>query len=275
VDSSDVGTLVAAWLASQRSENTRSAYARDIARFLEWCSSERVDPLSVGPRALRRYRSEDERAGASPATTARRLSAISSFGVHATAAGATTELSDVARPVVARRSTTTVLSDADAAALLAAADRMPVRAAALLRLLMLDGLKVGEAVGADADDISGRPPAMTLRVGSRVVELHPDTARALHRYLSRRRTGPLILSEGRVRASDRLTRFGVDFVIKEVVRAAGVAAPVSGNTLRRRYIVAARAGGTEVAEIGRDVGHADPRTTRRYLDPRAEPGDRP
>jgi integrase len=135
---------------------------------------------------------------------------------------------------------------------------------------MLDGLKVGEVIRADAADVSGRPPRMALQLhdrGARRVDLHPETGSAVRRYLGRRVDGPLLLSERRGRVPNRLTRFGVDYLVKQVAQAAGLEQKVSGNTLRRRYVVAAHADGTELDKIRDNAGHADRRTTLRYLDP--------
>jgi site-specific recombinase XerD len=256
--------LVAGWLTGLRSANTRAAYAADLARFTGWCAQRDIDPIGFDARALRRYRTAVERSGASSATTARRLSAIASFGAYAAEQGATSGFADVVRPTVTPRPPE-VLGDDDAAAMLRAADELTARAAVLVRLLMLDGLKVGEAAAADAADVTGRPPTMVLTVAARSVRLHPDTATALHGYLARRRTGPLLLSEGRARRSDRLSRFGIDYLVKEIARSAGVDRSVSGNTLRRRYVVTSAADGTALDDIRSRVGHADVRTTRRYL----------
>jgi len=262
-----VDALVAEWLAGLRSANTRAAYATDVARFTAWCVEHGVDPIGFDERALRRYRTGVERSGASSATTARRLSAIASFGAYATERGATSGFADVVRPTVTPRRTPDALGDGDAAAMIRAADELETRASVLVRLLMLDGLKVGEAAAADAADVSGRPPTMVLTVAARSVRLHADTAIALDTYLARRRTGPLLLSVGRARRSDRLSRFGIDYLVKEIARSAGVTRPVSGNTLRRRYVVMAAADGTALDDIRSRVGHADVRTTRRYLPP--------
>jgi integrase len=143
-------------------------------------------------------------------------------------------------------------------------------------MLMLDGCKVGEVIRADAADTRGRPPRMTLRLhdrNARTIGLHEDTATAVRRYLGHRRDGALLLSERRGRPPGRLTRFGVDYLVKQVARAAGLDQPVSGNTLRRRYVVAAHAEGTDLDRIRHNAGHADRRTTRRYLDPDTPPQD--
>ena len=105
------------------------------------------------------------------------------------------------------------------------------------------------------------------------IELHRGTGSAVRRYLGRRRDGPLLLSERRGREPDRLTRFGLDYLVKQVAQAAGLEQSVSGNTLRRRYVIAADANGTDLDQIRDSAGHADRRTTRRYLESRrSRPG---
>src|SRR5690349_16184295 len=127
--------LVAEWLAGLRSANTRAAYRADFARFAGWCAEHRVDPMAVDAPGLRRYRTAVERSGASTATTARRPSAIASFGAFARERGATGEFADVSRPTVTPRRAPGVLDDADADAMLRAADELATRTGVLVRLL--------------------------------------------------------------------------------------------------------------------------------------------
>jgi integrase len=133
---------------------------------------------------------------------------------------------------------------------------------------MLDGLKVSEAVAADAKHIKGKPPRVSLTIHTgmpRVVELHPDTVHLLTAYLGKRRSGPILLSEHRARTNEPLTRFGVDYIVKQAAETAGIAGPVSANTLRRRFVMNAHSDGQHLDGIRADAGHADVRTTRRYL----------
>lgn len=270
--------LLTAWLAGKRSANTRAAYRADLDRFVVWCADRGADPLGLDRSDLLRYRRGCEDDGAAPATVARRLSAITSFVGFATTQDAARSSTAVARPTVSTRTTTGLLTRAEARALVAAADRTGTREAALIRLFLFDGLKVGEAIGANANDVAGRPPTMTLTLNTRrqpSVELHPETARAIRAYLGGRRHGPLLLSEGQVRRSDRLTRFGVGYIVNEAAAAAGVRAKLSSNTLRRRFIVDAHERGVDLNEIRRSSGHVDQRTTRRYLAPDDDPGSSP
>ncbi len=266
----ELQSAVAAWLDTCRSANTRAAYASDIGHFIGWCRTGGVDPLAFDPGDLERYRDECANRGSGPAAVARRLSAISSFSMHLSGAARGVRVARAARPPASGHSNAAILTDDEARALLAAADGVAPRVAVLIRLLMLDGLKVGEAVDADAADVKGRPPRVTLTLrggAARTIALHPDTAAAIHQYVARRREGPLLLSEPRGREPGRLTRFGIDYLVRQVVDAAHLDRPVSGNALRRRYVIAAHADGAELDDIRRNAGHADERTTRRYLVP--------
>ncbi len=256
---------VAAWLETFRSPNTAAAYRTDVGHFRAWCARSGADLFALKERDLLRYRDDCQAAGAGAATVSRRLAAIASFSTFASAAGDGSPAPHIARPPVSARSNASLLGDTDARALLAAADGMNPRTAALIRLLVLDGLKLGEVVRADAADVSGRPPRMTLSLPGREVRLHADTAKAVHAYLARRRDGPLLLNERRSSEPERLTRFGVDYVVKQAARTAGVSAAVSANSLRRRYVVAEHERGADIDQIRRNAGHADARTTRRYL----------
>lgn len=272
---------VASFLATCRSSNTRAAYRTDLAHLAAWCRGhETLDLLTVDAADIARYRTECENAGASPATIARRLSAIASFSAYNAKHGVTRDAlaaTHIARPALVSTSTARLLNDTDADALLAAADDTGPRSAVAIRLLMLDGLKVGEVVRTDAADVRGRPPHTTLDLRTnpvRKINLHPKTGAAIGKYLGRRREGPLLLSERRGRSPERLTRFGLDYLVKQVAQSAGLAQAISGNTLRRRYVSAAHARGTDLDTIRRNTGHTDPRTTRRYLPDEHDPNNK-
>jgi integrase len=183
--------------------------------------------------------------------------------------GAAAAYAAVRRPDPGEASSTRVLSVSDARTLLQAADALHPKAALLVRLLMLDGLKVGEAVGADADDLSGRPPRTALHLERngqhQILGLHHDTASAARAYLDGRTGGPLLLGDTTNRTPARLTRFGADYVLKRVAETARLGDGISANALRRRYVAAAHEDGVELDDIRRHAGHVEERTTLRYL----------
>jgi integrase/recombinase XerD len=90
-DADPVTLLVLGWLATKRSANTRSAYARDLGiaparrasrakSWLAWCQWQGVHPVTgVTGWHVMRYAMQLENAGLSAATTNRKLAAISSW----------------------------------------------------------------------------------------------------------------------------------------------------------------------------------------------------
>jgi integrase len=98
----------------------------------------------------------------------------------------------IARP--GRRRVPFLYTDAELAALLAATDaiRSPLRAATyrtLIGLLAVSGLRVGEAIGADRDDLDLEHGRLLVRCGkfgkTRRLPLHASTVDALAAYLDR------------------------------------------------------------------------------------------
>jgi site-specific recombinase XerD len=261
--------LTASWLQGLPSPSTREAYRADLQAFARWAVTEQVDLLRLGGADLRVYRVHCEASGSSAATVARRLSALVSFAEFAHSHGHGGGSGHVERPIRPTSSTADVLTPEDASALVVAADRISIRSGLVVRLLMLDGLKVSEAVRIDVADISGRPPHVTLALHGarpRSIELHADTADLVRSHLGARSDGPLLLSDHSARRTQRLTRFGVGYILKRAANEAGIASTVSANALRRAFVIAAHARGDELDEIRRHVGHGDTRTTRRYLE---------
>lgn len=266
--------LVAAWLAGYRSPNTRAAYGADLRHFAAWCSDQRLGPLSTDDSDLARYRRACEAGGAGGPTVTRRLAAVTSFRTYASGTGAADPYGPVARPDPVAPARAAALADSEVRSLLRAADGIAGRSGTLVRLLVLDGLRVSEAARADVTDVHGTPPQLELRVAGRSVALHPETAAVLTAYVGRRRSGPLLRGEMRGREGDRLTRFGVDYLVRQAADAAGLDGRATGNALRRRYVVSSYADGLDIETIRDRLGHRDQRTTRRHLDPADAPTPR-
>src|SRR5688572_10442745 len=74
-----VDTLVGAWLAGYQSSGTRRAYRHDLKSWLAFCVDHDIDPLSARRSHVEVFARCYEDAGLSPATIARRLTALSSW----------------------------------------------------------------------------------------------------------------------------------------------------------------------------------------------------
>lgn len=281
-----------AWLANRRlSEHTRAAYRRDITGWLAWCASRELDPLAATFLDVNAYgraleATVDPRGGRplSPATVARKLSALSSwydFLVKLRAVEAN-PVAGADRPWVDRDHSSTIgLTAQEVDALLAAADADTTATAernrAALTLLADLGLRVGELVSLDIADLGYERGHRSVRfVGkggrARRRALTPGTAHAVDAYLAARAaaervpvdqlTGPLLVTA----SGARLDRHAVFRLVRRLARAAGIPAwaKLSPHSLRHAFATTARAEGVALEDVQDAMGHADPRTTRRY-----------
>ncbi|MEH1099896.1 tyrosine-type recombinase/integrase [Micromonospora sp. CPCC 205561] len=281
-----------AWLRNRRlSEHTRDAYRRDVAGWLAWCAAHELDPLRANFLHVNEYARELEstlgaRSGKplTPATVARRLSALSSwydFLVKLRAVEAN-PVSGADRPRIDRDHSATVgLTPEEVDALLAAAEAdtgpTAARNRAAIALLADLGLRVGELVSLDLSDLGAERGHRSVRfVGKggkpRRRALTPGTAYAVDAYLAQRAaalgvavpdlTGPLLVTA----TGARLDRHAVFRLVRRLARDAGIAAwaRLSPHSLRHAFATTARAEGVPLEDVQDAMGHADPRTTRRY-----------
>ncbi|MEN3612964.1 tyrosine-type recombinase/integrase [Plantactinospora sp. ZYX-F-223] len=281
-----------AWLRNRRlSEHTRAAYRRDIAGWLGWCGSRAVDPLGATFLDVNTYARElessvDPRSGRplTSATVARKLSALSSWYTFLGKLGAVpgNPVSGADRPRVDRDHSATVgLTSDEVDALLAAAEAdtgpTALRNRVVLALLADLGLRVGELVSLDLADLGQERGHRSVRfVGkggrARRRALTPGSAYAVDAYLAARAivagrpveqlTGALLVTA----TGNRLDRHAVFRLVRRLARVAGIPAweRLSPHSLRHAFATSARAEGVPLEDVQDAMGHADPRTTRRY-----------
>jgi integrase/recombinase XerD len=285
--------LTAAWLDEARSAHTRRAYLRDLAGFLGWCQADGLDPLAARPADLSRYRAVLA-AAAAPSTVQRRLSALSSWYrfLLVNGATATNPLTAVRRPRVDRDASSTVgLTAAEVRALLTAVDGhvaarstgpavrylAALRDRAILRVLAGLGLRVGEVTGLAVTALGHNQGYRTLRYtgkGGRLREraVPPHVVLAIDEYLAQRATragcpvgdltGPLFATA----TGAAVAEASVFRLVRRMATAAGLAAAarLSPHSLRHAFATNARELGVALEDVQDAMGHADPRTTRRY-----------
>ncbi|SCF20285.1 tyrosine-type recombinase/integrase [Micromonospora mirobrigensis] len=281
-----------AWLRNRRlSEHTRDAYRRDIATWLTWCAGRGLDPLRANFLDVNSYARDLEATRAvrsgrplTPATVARRLSALSSwydFLLRLRAVDAN-PVAGADRPRIDRDHSATIgLTPDEVDALLAAAEAdtgpTAARNRAAIALLADLGLRVGELISLDLTDLGAERGHRSVRfVGKggrpRRRALTPGTAYAVDAYLTARAaaegvpvarlTGPLLVTA----SGARLDRHSVFRLVRRLAREAGIAAwaKLSPHSLRHAFATTARAEGVPLEDVQDAMGHADPRTTRRY-----------
>jgi integrase len=136
---------------------------------------------------------------------------------------------------------------------------------ASISLLVLNGLRVSEAIGADIEHLGlerGHRTLVITRKGGKLVTipLAPRTARAIDLAIGERTAGPLFLAAD----GTRLDRHGAARIVRRVTRRAGISKQVSPHTLRHAFITAALDAGVPMRDVQEAASHADPRTTMRY-----------
>jgi integrase/recombinase XerD len=267
--------LAAAWLIGHPT-NTATAYRRDLQAWATWCAHLGTDPLNAERHHVdawvRHLSTTDQpRTGrpASAATIARRLSALSGFydfGVHDAGVLTHSPVASVRRPRVSDESQAVGLTVEQLQHLLSIAAQHSPRSGALVALLLFCGLRISEGLGADIRDYGHDQGHRVLRVvrkggKSARIPLPPAVVRALDTYLGDRTNGPLFL------AADGINRYPYKSAYEQLgrlCRTTGLPPGVSPHSLRHSYATEALRLGAALQDVQDALGHADPRTTRRY-----------
>jgi integrase/recombinase XerD len=259
--------LVAAWLLSVRSDNTRKAYRRDLAQWAAFLAEHDVTLLAARRPHVDAWSATLRQAGRAPATIARKLASLSSFYDYALDAGAVAAnpAAKATRPDIDRDHSDTRALDVDQArALLTTAAGDGPRSEAIVRLALQDGLRVAEIAAADITDLGAerghRYLTVTRKGGRRGrIALPPPVAHAVDHAAADRAEGPIIATRtGKPMAASEIYR-----TIVRLANAAGITG-VSPHSLRHTYATLALDAGATLREVQDDLGHRDPRTTRRY-----------
>lgn len=271
-----VSQLVEGWLAGLGSAATRSAYATDLRTYFTWCAAQGADPVATTPDHIAAFRHRQLEQGDRPATVARRMSALNGFVRFAQQSGVATAPLDgdqAAGGATVPASPTPGLDAPQRARLLAALPHQRSVTHLLVSMLLLDGVKLDEALRLDWSHITGRHPSLSAQIDragvrgttSRTLTLDRRTAEAVQAHAQPSPSGPVFIATGGSQAGQRLSRFGADYLVKKAGRDAGLSIPVTANVLRRTHVSHAQQSGTPLDDIRRRVGHGDVRTTRRYL----------
>jgi integrase/recombinase XerD len=284
--------LVLGWLAGLRSVHTRKAYLRDITDWLGWLTEHGTDPLTVTEPDTAYWARHLEATGLTASTVARKISAMSSWYRWLARNGHVEKnpSENLARPEVDRdTSTTPGLTKDQALALIAAADRyggpQRLRTSALIAMIMYSGARTSEVTGADIEDLGTdrghRVLWVTRKGGKRQALVLPSpAAERLNAYLASREDVehlPAVQAGGEARPHRPLfvTKRGhrlFEADIRETIQRLGKAAGLPLDLVRRLGPHAIRhafatlyldAGGS-MRDLQDAMGHADPRTTRRY-----------
>jgi integrase/recombinase XerC len=268
------------------SAHTARAYRADLERFLEFLAGEflnrapkDVRPKDVDALAVRSFLAALSRAEVGRRSQGRALSAVRGLlrfacreGIREDNPAAGVRMPKFARPLPRH------LRPGEVEALLEApqgAAPLALRDRAFLEVLYATGLRVGELVSLDWDDIDlqGRVLRVLGKGGKeRMVPFGRPAAAALRRWLTAwgevRRTEtaegpggePVFVNHRGGRLTDRSVRRLLD----RYVAAAALAAGVHPHTLRHTFATHLLEGGADLRAIQELLGHSSLSTTQRY-----------
>ncbi len=280
--------LVGAWLLTKRSLNTRSGYATDVGyRYSEagggqqlvrspsgrgWCDfldRAQVPLLAADEVHVLLWMRELRSTGWAEVTVARKVAAVSSLYAYLVRRKVLTvnPAECVDRPAVDPDESATQGPDREQALMILTWTRQHASARdhALIAVLLFAGLRVSEAVRADVSDLGQARGHRTLRVVRKggktsTVVLTKTAWAALTRYLGDRADGPLFLSRGGV----RLTRQRASMTVRSLCTRSGASDSFTAHSLRHGFATLSLDAGVTLTDLQDAMGHADPRTTRRY-----------
>jgi integrase/recombinase XerC len=269
-------------LTSERdlTEHTVRAYIGDVAGLLEHATRLGLDDVAeLDLRALRSWLAKQQTLGLSRTTLARRATAARVFTawLHKTGA-ATRDAGATLGSPKALRTLPPVLRADEASDLIRSAagladDGSPVglRDVAMLELLYATGIRVGELVGLDVDDLDrDRNVVRVLGKGrkERTVPFGHPAARALDRWLSEGRGA--LLAEGAGGAlflgarGGRIDQRAVRTLVHRRIADVPGAPDIGPHGLRHSAATHLLEGGADLRSVQELLGHASLATTQLY-----------
>jgi integrase/recombinase XerC len=268
-------------LVSERdlAPHTVRAYLADVAGLLEHADRMGRSATELDLRTLRSWLAHQQVTGHSRTTLARRATAVRVFTAWLARTGRLeTDVGASLRSPKARQTLPPVLRQDEAAELIAAAARLAddgspvgVRDTAMLELLYATGVRVGELVALDVDDLDrGRNVVRVLGKGrkERTVPFGVPAARALDRWLAQGRpalvapgAGPALFLGAR---GARIDQRAVRTVVHRRIADVPGAPDIGPHGLRHTAATHLLEGGADLRSVQELLGHASLATTQLY-----------
>jgi len=273
------------WLAVERglAANSLAAYRRDLARYAEYLRAKKIhDPARITEHVVHDYVALLAASDLAPSSTARAIASVRSFHRFCAREGylPSDPTEDVGAPRVPQ-SIPKALTEDEVTSLLRAVEgdgALARRDVALLELLYAAGIRIGEAVALDLDDLNLEDGLLrVLGKGSkeRVVPVGSTARAALTAYL---RDGRLQLRAARSRATrgrdddavflnargGRISRQSCWAIVRKAGDRAGIASTLSPHVLRHSCATHMLDHGADLRVVQELLGHATISTTQVY-----------
>lgn len=261
----------------QMSENSFSAYQRDVRDFLTFLGGKGIaEPVEAGNTEVVSYLLKLKSGGRSGATVNRKVASIRAFYSYLLSLGLISQnpTTNIKSPKIQRREVE-YFSVEEVEQLLSLPDQSVkgFRDRALLELLYAAGVRVSEAAAANVSDINLRIGFITCsgeHGKARIIPLGRPSRKALEDYIYEGRDkllrgkedcGALFLNY----CGERLTRQGVWKVMKDYGEQAGLSHQLTPQILRNSFAVHMIQNGADLKSLQELLGHEDITATQIYL----------
>lgn len=261
--------VVYGYLARCNNPATYRAYVEDLKNFDAWCRQQQIEPLSVRRAHLDLYvRWTQAEARWSESTIARRIGTVCGMLRYAAAEDYITKDPSVLlqRPTVDRaKQRRTFLNPVEFAQLLKHAQEAGPTEHALIALLGLMGLRVGEACSLNVESITREAGYTVLRFigkgnkAAKVVAPVP-AMRALDDVTMGRTSGPILLNQ----KGERMDRAAAARMLRRLAKHAGVSVDITPHGLRRTFCTSGLLHKVDLYEMQLAMRHVSPSTTSLY-----------
>ena len=264
------------YLVAERSapENTLTAYATDLQRYLGWLSEEGLGVEAVDGADLERFSSDLRGQGLKGSSIRRRLTTVRQFYRFLLSEGILER--DPARDLLRPKTPQylpEVLSVAEVDRLLGAPDTgtfLGLRDKTMIEILYATGLRVSELVGLKMHNVNTDVGYVITRGKGdkeRLVPLGERAAGWVRRYIREARVHLVRGPTDALFCSNRgeaMSRQNMWHLIKRYAHLAGIAKSISPHTLRHSFATHLLTGGADLRAVQMMLGHADISTTQIY-----------
>ena len=262
------------------SQNTLSAYARDLARYFEFINVRSKDFTQVNENDLSDFltflrNGNSEHAILSATSAARTLIAVRGFHKFISRENGGLDPAQSVKPPTPGRRLPKALSVNQIELIIAStgdgSTAKSLRDCALVELLYSTGARISELIDLNRNDV--KDPLTSLRLlgkggKERIVPVGKYAVDAMEKYLVRAR--PTLLANGNDRAlflnqrGTRLSRQSAWEIIRTAAKNAGIEIEISPHTMRHSFATHLLDGGADIRTVQELLGHASVSTTQIY-----------
>jgi site-specific recombinase XerD len=261
--------LIMEGFLSRYPTSTRSGYRIHITQWLKWCEENNIDPVTVKRTHIEMWSIIlKEELNFKPQTVAAKLNAVCGLYKFAHIDGFVpiNPGAYVRRPKIDFVSSTEGLTRPEFADMLKAAEKESIQNKALLSLLGLNGLRIGECLETNVEHLGYQSGYRTLylpeRKGGKIglLSLSVPVTWTIEKTIENRLVGPIFLGKDGTRLKPGAARR----TISRLAVACGITKRITPHSFRHTFVTMGLDAGVSERDLIDSTGHGDTRMLRYY-----------